>query len=139
MRPPSQAPSKKPPRPLTPRQEQALAAIRQHQHAHGVPPTHRDLAATLGGSLSNVDALLTALKRKGAVLIEPATHRGIRVAPRPDGLAYNGNDQTLTVRKGGLSVTFTDEHVIVTRVGEEGGELLTWDAFAARFFDDGED
>lgn len=64
----------------TPRQRQILWTIYQHQLAHGVPPTMRELMAVFGMSSPNgVMAHLTALERKGYLTMTEMRSRGIRL------------------------------------------------------------
>lgn len=68
------------PRPLTPRQQQVLDAVKAHIDAKGMPPTRAELAVTLGFSSSNAaEDHLQALAAKGAITLTRGISRGIRI------------------------------------------------------------
>lgn len=71
--------------PLTDRQRQAYAAIRDHFARHGVAPKLTELARALGiRSRGVVHRYVRALADAGLVEVEPGRHRGIRLAgPAP--------------------------------------------------------
>ena len=70
--------------PISPRQQQALAAIRQHVRQHGFPPTTRELGRALGGIAQNaVWLLLARLERAGAIWTVRRAARGIRLEGGP--------------------------------------------------------
>lgn len=67
--------------PLTPRQAQILAMIRDHMSTHGWPPTRAEIAATLGFRSPNAaEEHLRALARKGAIELVPGASRGIQLS-----------------------------------------------------------
>lgn len=71
--------------PLTSRQAEVLAMIRQFIQAQGVPPTRAEIAEVLGFRSPNAaDDHLRALARKGAIELRPGTSRGIRVVVPAD-------------------------------------------------------
>ena len=71
---------------LTPRQRALLDHIRDHQAAHGRPPTRHEIAAAFGyASVNAVTGHLKALAAKGAIEVTPGAARGIRlVEPATD-------------------------------------------------------
>lgn len=74
--------------PLTPRQSEVLAFIRQMLAARGMPPTRTEIATHFGfRSPKAAEDHLRALARKGAIDLLPGTSRGIRLnidEPRAD-------------------------------------------------------
>lgn len=54
----------------TPRQAQALQAVRQHLAAHGRPPALKEIVAEIGGAPSYAYQLIRALVRLGFVRLE---------------------------------------------------------------------
>ena len=72
--------AKKPKRPLTQRQEQILAIIKQAIAKTGVSPSRSEIAAAArcGGQASSIEGHLLALARRGAIELAPG-HRSIRV------------------------------------------------------------
>jgi len=67
-------------RPLTPRQQDALAVIRASIAARGYAPSRRELCAALGCASTNaVTDTLKALERKGAIEMTRGIQRGLRV------------------------------------------------------------
>ena len=65
---------------LSPRQAEALDAIRAHIKQMGVPPSRPELCRALGIKYqAGVDRLLDALHRKGWIQILPSVDRGIRL------------------------------------------------------------
>jgi repressor LexA len=67
-------------KPLTPRQQQIYALIKEHIHHSGMPPTRAEIAKQLGFRSANAaEEHLKALSRKGAIEIIPGSSRGIRL------------------------------------------------------------
>ena len=67
-------------RPLTPRQSEILALIKDNLQATGMPPTRAEIAAKLGFRSANAaEEHLKALARKGVIEILPGMSRGIRL------------------------------------------------------------
>ena len=67
-------------RPLTPRQQEILALIRQHIADSGFPPTRAEIARKLGFRSPNAaEEHLKALARKGVIELTSGASRGIRV------------------------------------------------------------
>lgn len=65
---------------LTPRQQQVLELICQAIDNTGRPPTRAEIAQHLGFRSANAaEDHLQALARKGAIVLDPSTSRGIRV------------------------------------------------------------
>ena len=65
---------------LTARQAEILEAIREHIAEEGRPPSHPELARTLGlASTNGVYKHLMALEKKGAIELAPGVARGIRI------------------------------------------------------------
>jgi len=62
----------------TPRQREALAAIRAHWRAYSEAPTRTELGAALGG-ITRVSAhlLVRSLADRGLVHVEPGRHRNV--------------------------------------------------------------
>ncbi|WP_431040083.1 LexA family protein [Streptomyces sp. P9-1] len=65
---------------LTDRQEQILRHIRRAIAVEGDAPTVAELAAAVGMRPSSVHYQLRELEAKGAIVREPGTARGIRLA-----------------------------------------------------------
>jgi SOS-response transcriptional repressor LexA len=65
---------------LTDRQEQILGHIRRAIAVEGDAPTVAELAAAVGMRPSSVHYQLRELETKGAIVREPGTARGIRLA-----------------------------------------------------------
>lgn len=69
---------------LTTRQQALLDHIRDHQAAHGRPPTRHEIAAAFGyASVNAVTGHLRALAAKGAIELTPGAARGIRLVEPP--------------------------------------------------------
>ncbi|MGL5948284.1 MAG: transcriptional repressor LexA [Aeromonas sp.] len=67
-------------KPLTPRQTEVLALIKQKMSETGMPPTRAEIAQTLGFKSANAaEEHLKALAKKGAIEMIPGTSRGIRL------------------------------------------------------------
>lgn len=67
-------------KPLTPRQSQVLALVKDHIQETGMPPTRVEIARQLGFRSANAaEEHLKALARKGVIEILPGTSRGIRL------------------------------------------------------------
>lgn len=65
---------------LTGRQREVLDFIRRHIRQCGRPPTLREIAPVLGvTSINGVNDHLLALERKGYIVRDVATARGIRI------------------------------------------------------------
>lgn len=76
--------------PLTPRQAEILALIREHLERTGMPPTRAEIARAFGFRSPNAaEAHLRALARKGAIELVPGASRGIRLR-QPPGLPVVG-------------------------------------------------
>lgn len=72
-------------RPLTRRQAEILAYIRERIHEEGVPPTIMEIGTAMGiGSPNGVRDHLKALARKGAIELVPGVARGIRLRGEAD-------------------------------------------------------
>lgn len=70
--------------PLTPRQQQVLDLISGHIERHGFPPSHRELMVTLGvKSQLGILKHIRALEKKGHVVCQPGSSRGISLTNRP--------------------------------------------------------
>lgn len=76
------------PRPLTPRQAEALRVIQEYVDEHGYAPSRTDMCRALElGSKSGAHRLVGALAAKGWIDRAPAAARGIRLLhrlPSPD-------------------------------------------------------
>ncbi len=71
--------------PLTERQRQVLAFIRDALRRDGLPPTRSEIAAALGFRSPNAaEEHLRALARKGAIELRQGASRGIRVLEEED-------------------------------------------------------
>ncbi len=71
--------------PLTERQRQVLAFIREALKQEGLPPTRSEIAAALGFRSPNAaEEHLRALARKGAIELRQGASRGIRVLEEED-------------------------------------------------------
>ena len=69
---------------MTEKQAQILAFIVDFTGVNGYPPTNRDIQKCFGFRSANAARdHLSALVRKGAIAIDAATARGIRVLHRP--------------------------------------------------------
>ncbi|TDP29064.1 SOS-response transcriptional repressor LexA [Idiomarina aquatica] len=67
-------------RPLTPRQSEILALIKDNLQVTGMPPTRAEIASKLGFRSANAaEEHLKALARKGMIEILPGMSRGIRL------------------------------------------------------------
>ena len=65
---------------LTPRQQEILDFIRSNVEMLGAPPTRAEIATAFGFSSHNAaDEHLKALAKKGVVVLEPGSARGIRL------------------------------------------------------------
>lgn len=70
---------------ITKAQLRVLTAIQQHLHAHGIPPTQRELSLTLGVAVGAVNKHVQNLRAKGVLVDAPvlkrttAPARGVRV------------------------------------------------------------
>ena len=65
---------------LTPRQSEILAFIKRCLEDNGYPPTRAEIAQELGFKSPNAaEEHLKALAKKGAVVLEPGSARGIRL------------------------------------------------------------
>ncbi|RUO81158.1 repressor LexA [Idiomarina tyrosinivorans] len=72
-------------RPLTPRQSEILALIKDNLAATGMPPTRAEIAQRLGfRSANSAEEHLKALARKGVIEILPGMSRGIRLVGDED-------------------------------------------------------
>ncbi len=65
---------------MTPRQQQALDAIRAHWRAYSESPTRAELGRALGITAVSAHLLVRGLQRAGRVVVAPRVHRGIDVA-----------------------------------------------------------
>jgi repressor LexA len=69
--------------PLTQRQSAVLAAIQDHIHSFGAPPTRAEIAKKLGfKSVNAAEDHLKALARKGAIQLTAGTSRGIQITKK---------------------------------------------------------
>jgi repressor LexA len=68
--------------PLSPRQEQTLAAVRRLIDAKGFPPSMRELAIEIGVHPTRARQLATALQRKGLLARDARVARSIRLTPK---------------------------------------------------------
>lgn len=67
-------------RALTPRQQEILDFIRSHQETLGMPPTRAEIARSFGFASANAaEEHVKALARKGLLMLEPGSSRGIRL------------------------------------------------------------
>ena len=64
---------------MTPRQEQALAAIRDWWAAYGESPTRTELGRALGITKVSAHLLVRSLERAGKVIVHPGIWRNIEV------------------------------------------------------------
>ncbi len=65
---------------LTPRQQEILDHIRSHMEVFSVPPTRAEIASAFNFASANAaEEHLKALARKGALILEPGSARGIRL------------------------------------------------------------
>lgn len=65
---------------LTPRQQEILDFIRDTRESHGAPPTRAEIAQAFGFASPNAaEDHLRALARKGVIVLEPGSARGIRL------------------------------------------------------------
>lgn len=72
-------------RALTPGQQHVYETVVAYMFDRGLPPTLRELAAALNvSSLNGVSQHLDAIVKKGFLLREPGSHRGLSL-PRPSG------------------------------------------------------
>jgi repressor LexA len=70
--------------PLTQRQQQVLDLISGHIERHGFPPSHHELMLALGvKSQLGILKHLRTLERKGHILCQPGSSRGITLTNRP--------------------------------------------------------
>lgn len=77
--------------PLTRRQTEILAHIRDYQEAHGYPPTRAEIAERFHFRSANAaEQHLRALARKGAIELIPGTSRGLRLVGGVEGLPIVG-------------------------------------------------
>ncbi len=78
-------------RPLTARQQEILALIRQHISDTGFPPTRAEIARTLGFRSPNAaEEHLKALARKGVIELTSGASRGIRLKMMGDETVAGG-------------------------------------------------
>lgn len=67
-------------RALTSRQQEILDFIRNHQETLGMPPTRAEIARSFGFASANAaEEHVKALARKGLLMLEPGSSRGIRL------------------------------------------------------------
>jgi SOS-response transcriptional repressor LexA len=67
-------------RSLTRRQQTCLWAIKVHRERTGIMPTQEDLRVAISAaSKSTVHRLLKGLEKRGAILLQPRTSRGIMI------------------------------------------------------------
>ena len=67
-------------KPITPRQQDVLDAIKKYIREHGMAPSHEELAECVGLSdAASVKAHLQELAKKGFIQIRSKKYRGIRV------------------------------------------------------------
>ncbi len=65
---------------LTPRQQEILDFIRDTRESRGAPPTRAEIAQAFGFASANAaEDHLKALAKKGAIVLEPGSARGIRL------------------------------------------------------------
>lgn len=65
---------------LTPRQQEILDFIRNNVEVLGAPPTRAEISAAFGFASHNAaEEHLKALAKKGAIVLEPGSARGIRL------------------------------------------------------------
>ena len=108
---------------LSPRQQDALDAIRAHLKRFGVPPTRLELRRALGiGNQAGVDRLLDALQRKGWLRLLPSVDRGIQLLR--EGAPILDADELPAVAAG---------NPIVACDAPEPARLHDFDSFAAHF------
>ena len=108
---------------LSPRQAEALEAIRAHIKQRGVPPSRPELCRALGIKYqAGIDRLLDALHRKQWIQILPSVDRGIRLLR--EGAPILHPDELPAVAAGDPIVAFDQP---------EPARLHDFDSFAARF------
>ncbi|MFD2096811.1 transcriptional repressor LexA [Corallincola platygyrae] len=100
-------------RPLTPRQAEILALIKDNIEATGMPPTRAEIARRLGFKSANAaEEHLKALAKKGLIEILPGTSRGIRVIPQEgDEAAANDDGLPLIGQVAAGTPILAQEHV----------------------------
>lgn len=65
---------------LSPRQQEVLAFITEHQNSHGFPPTNGEIAKAMNFHSPNASTFhLKVLQRKGYITIIPGIARGIQI------------------------------------------------------------
>ena len=108
---------------LSPRQNEALNAIRAHIKHNGVPPSRSELARALGiRNQAGVDRLLDALQRKGWIRLLPSVDRGIQLLR--EGAPVFDPRELPAVAAG---------NPIVAEDHKEPARLHDFDSFAERF------
>ena len=103
--------AQEPKRPLTQRQEQILAIIKQAIAETGVSASRSEIAAAAGcrGQASSIEGHLLALARRGAIELAPG-HRCIRVVDDDEAPIIEGN------RKVGVDEQLASEERVVDRL-----------------------
>ena len=110
---------------LSPRQQDALDAIRAHLKRFGVPPTRLELRRVLQiGNQAGVDRILDAMQRKGWIRLLPSVDRGIQLLR--EGAPILDADELPAVAAG---------NPIVACDAPEPARLHDFDSFAAHFDD----
>jgi len=108
---------------LSPRQAEALEAIRAHIKRMGVPPSRPELCRALGVKYqASVDRLLDGLHRKGWIQILPSVDRGIRLLR--EGAPILDADELPAVAAG---------NPVVACDGPEPARLHDYDSVVERF------
>jgi repressor LexA len=80
--------------PLSPRQQETLTVIKQYMDEHGLPPTIREIMASLKVAYPRgVQRHLDALEKKGYITRDPRASRGIRLVESEKPSAKGANWQ----------------------------------------------
>ena len=96
---------------LTPRQQEILDYIRNNVEMLGAPPTRAEIASAFGFASHNAaEEHLKALAKKGAIVLEPGSARGIRLVEQLGGKATPACGFAMGVER------------LVTLIRESGGE-----------------
>ena len=81
---------------LSEKQQQILEFIGSHIREHRRPPTNREIGRKMDiGSTGHIDYHLTALDKKGFLVRDPNTARGVRLTPEGEmalGIVSSAND-----------------------------------------------
>ena len=98
--------------PLTPRQQEILAILREWTESRGAPPTRAELARVLGlRSVNGAESHLRALARKGAIELIPGAARGIRLLAGAEGAGDAAGGLPVVGRVAAGAPILAEEHV----------------------------